>query len=246
MNNTAFERFWDLIWVAIALDPAAYELAQTLPRGTQAALVIVLLAGLSQTLGQGIVLFANQVKPLRFVLTVLLSAVLFGFSYFFWSLSTWLVCDWLLPRAVPFNAVYRTLALAFAPQLFGFLVALPYAGVTIGVVISIWTLLSAVRGLGVTLGLAIWPAFWCAALSWVVSQILQRTIGRPVTAIARWLTNQTAGVQLVTNLKAWESWLETRHFPAISASPDRVRPASPPENCVASPLENRPASRDNQ
>lgn len=238
MNDTAIKHLWDLIGAAIALDPAAYELVQTLPRGTQAALVIVLLAGLSQTLGQGIVLFVNQVKPLRFALSVLLSAVLFGCSYFFWSLSTWLVCDWLLPAAVPFEAIYRTLALAFAPQLFGFLVALPYAGVTIGVVISIWTLLSSVRGLGVALGLAIWPAFWCTALGWVVFQILQRTIGRPVTAIARWLTNQTAGVVLVTNRKAWEFWLETEHSPAISAATGGTREVSP--------RLNRSPNRDNQ
>lgn len=228
MNDPAIEHLWDLIRAAIALDPAAYELLQRLPQGTQAALLIVLLAGLSQTLGQGIVLFVNQVKPLRFVLSVLLSAVLFAFSYFFWSLSTWLVCDWLLPERVPFYAIYRTLALAFAPQLFGFLIALPYAGVTIGIVISIWTLLSSIRGLGVALGLAIWPAFWCAALGWVVFQILQRTIGRPVTAIGRWLTNQAAGVQLVTNIKAWEQSLEaggylTRLPNSANSGSDRPR-----------------------
>ncbi len=233
MNDAAIEHLWDLIWAAIALDPAAYELLQRLPQGTQAALIIVLLAGLSQTLGQGIVLFVNQVKPLRFALSVLLSAVLFAFSYFFWSLSTWLVCDWLLPTRVPFQAVYRTLALAFAPQLFGFLIALPYAGVTLGVVISIWTLLSSIRGLGVALGLAIWPAFWCAALGWVVFQILQRTIGRPVTAIGRWLTNQTAGVQLITNLKAWEQSLETGGY--LTRSPNSVNPGS-----------DRPRTPDNQ
>jgi len=231
MHETTIAHFWDLIRAAIALDPAAYELLQRIPQGTEAALVIVLLAGLSQTLGQGIVLFVNQVKPLRFVLSVLLAGVLFAFSYFFWSLSTWLVCDWLLPEAVPFRAVYRTLALAFAPQLFGFLIALPYAGVTIGIVISIWTLLSAIRGLGVALGLAIWPAFWCAALGWVVFQILQRTIGRPVTAIGRWLTNQTAGVQLVTNLKAWDAWLETGEPPPLSPRATH---------------RDRPANRDNQ
>lgn len=227
MNDAAIEYLWDLIWAAIALDPAAYELLQRLPQGTQAALLIVLLAGLSQTLGQGIVLFINQVKPLRFVLSVLLSAVLFACSYFFWSLSTWLVCDWLLLGQVPFQAVYRTLALAFAPQLFSFLIALPYAGVTISVLISIWTLLSSIRGLGVTLGLAIWPAFWCTALGWIVFQILQRTIGRPVTAIGQWLANQAAGVQLITNLKAWEQSLETEgyvtHLPS-STPPSRDRP----------------------
>lgn len=79
----------------------------------------------------------------------------------------------------------------------------------ISVLLSVWSFLAFLTGLKVALGLGIWQAFWCSALGWAVFQVMQRTIGRPVAAIGRWLKNTVAGVNLVTDLKELEQIVET-------------------------------------
>jgi glucan phosphoethanolaminetransferase (alkaline phosphatase superfamily) len=209
MTETAIDRFWELVLGAIALKEEAFELIQTLPLGARAALYIVLIAGLSQAIGQGIVLFINRVKPLRFVLSLLIAAILFAFGYIFWVVSTWFACYLLLGRNTSYSALELTLGLAYAPLMLSFFVGLPYLGVPISVLLSVWSFLAFLTGLKVALGLGVWQAFWCSALGWAVFEVLQRTIGRPVAAVGRWLTSTVAGVNLVTDLKDLERILET-------------------------------------
>jgi hypothetical protein len=209
MAETALDRFWELAEGAIALNPEAFELIQTLPLSTRAALYIVLLAGFSQAIGQGVVLFINRVKPFRFVLSLLIASILFGFGYIFWILSTWFASNLLFRGNISFFAVARTLGLAYAPLMLSFFVALPYLGVPISVLLSVWSLSAFLTGLKVALGLGVWQAFWCSALGWAVFEVLQRTIGRPVAAVGRWLANTAAGVNLVTNLEELEQIVET-------------------------------------
>lgn len=203
-------QFGELVTGAIALHADVFEQIQQ--GGTITALLIVVLSGFSQAIGQGIVLFINRVKPIRFVLSLLLAAILEAFSYIFWALSAWLISLILFhisPSLTTLMIVTRTLGLAYAPLLFSFLIALPYLGVPISVLLSIWSFLAFLKGLIVTLGLSLWQAFWCAALGWAVFQISQRTIGRPIAVLGEWLENKVAGVKLVTDLKKIEQILET-------------------------------------
>lgn len=209
MTETALDRFWQLVSEAIALKSEAFELIQTLPFGTRAALYVVLGAGFSQAFGQGVVLFINRVKPFRFILSLVIASILFAFGYVFWTISTWLACYLLFRGSISFFAIARTLGLAYAPLLLSFFVALPYIGVPLSVLLSIWSFLASLTGLKVVLGFGVWQAFWCSALGWAVFEVLQRTIGRPVAAVGRWVANTAAGVKLVTNLEELEQIVET-------------------------------------
>ncbi len=223
MPETALDKFWELVLGAIALDPEPFKLIQTLPQGTRAALCVVLSAGFSQAIGQGIVLFINRVKPFRFVLSLLISAILFAFSYIFWVLSTWFACYLLFRVNISFFTVARTLGLAYAPLMLSFFIALPYLGVPISVLLSVWSLSAFLTGLNVILGLGVWQAFWCSALGWAMFEALERTIGRPVAAVGRWLTNTAAGVKLVTDLKDLEQIVQTGVQRASTANREKRR-----------------------
>lgn len=209
MTETALNRFWELVGGALALNPDTFRSLETLDYSTRTALIVVLLAGFSQAIGQGIVLFMNRVKPFRFVLSLVIAAILFAFGYMFWTMSTWLAGELFFTRGVSLDVVTEILGFAYAPQLLSFFVALPYLGVPIGIVLSIWSFLASLIGLQVALELDLWQAFWCGILGWVVFEILQRTIGRPVAAIGRWVANTTAGVSLITNLQELEKIVET-------------------------------------
>ncbi|WP_169218304.1 hypothetical protein [Brasilonema sp. UFV-L1] len=208
MTQTALDKFWELVFGAIALNPEAFRLIQSLPQASKAALYIVLIAGFSQAVGQGMVLFVNRVKPLRFLLSLLIASVLFVFTILFWTLSTWLVSLVLFNANIPYNVIWSTLGFAYVPLMFSFLVALPYLGVPIQVLLSIWTLLAFVIGLHVALDVGVWQALWCGVLGWVVFQIVQRTIGRPVANLGKWLSNTVAGTHLVTDIQGVEQLLQ--------------------------------------
>ena len=212
MTETALDKFWELVWGAIALDTSAFEQIQFLPFGTITALLIAFIAGFSQAIGQGIVLFINRVKPIRFVLSLIIAALLFAFSYIFWVLSTWvasIILFAIYPSLTAFTAVASVLGLAYAPQILSFFVALPYLGVPISVILSLWSFLAFLTGLKVALGLGTWQTFWCSVLGWAVFQISQRTIGRPLITLGHWLETTAAGVNLVTNLQALEEIVQT-------------------------------------
>lgn len=209
MSTGASADFWALVKGAIALNPQVFQAMARLPQGNSVAITILLLAGFSQAIGQSIVLFLNRVKPLRFALSLLLAAILFVFSYGFWIWSTWLVSRIVFHQMVDYQTIYRTVGLATAPQMLSFLIALPYFGVPIQVLLSLWTLLAFVQGFHIATGFSLWQAFGCSGLGWLVLQILQRTIGRPIAAFGTWLSNTTAGAPLVTDLRGLETLLET-------------------------------------
>ncbi|HEY9625685.1 MAG TPA: hypothetical protein V6C84_00145 [Coleofasciculaceae cyanobacterium] len=222
MAETAIAHLVSLIFGALSLKAEAFQQIQVLPQSSQAALLVAFMAGFSQAIGQGIVLFINRVRPLRFILSLLMSALLFAFGYVFWALSTWLASILLFRggwQTLP--AVIRTLGLSYAPLIFSFSIALPYLGLPISTLLSIWSFLAFLTGLKAALGLDLWQAFGCGVLGWAVFEGLQRTIGRPLAGLGRWLTNTAAGVNLVTNLKDLEQLVARRAAQVVNSSKDR-------------------------
>lgn len=82
------DRFWELLGWIFALNGEAFRIAASMPLGLKIAVLIVLLAGLSQAIAQSIILFINQVKPLRFMFSLLINALLFVAGFGFLVLST--------------------------------------------------------------------------------------------------------------------------------------------------------------
>jgi hypothetical protein len=195
---------WDIGVGTISLNPETYRHLVQSPSGGLISLGVLLLAGLSEAIAQGIVLFINRVKPLRFVLSLAIAAILFIFGFLFWAGSTWIVLKLFFRTAAPFAQLLITLAISFAPKIFSIFIALPYLGVPISIALSIWSFLAFLVGIQATLGLDLWQGFWCGILGWAVLQGLQRTVGRPVANMGQWIRNSAAGVSLVTDLKDLE------------------------------------------
>ncbi|MEP0909854.1 CAAX protease [Leptolyngbya sp. GB1-A1] len=160
------------------------------------ALLTVLLAGLSLSLGQAIVLFVNRVQPARFVFSLLLNAILFTFGFLFLVASTWLICWVSWAVSFPLLTLIKVLGLSYAPLLFSFLGALPYLGVPILTVLSVWRLLSAVVGFSAVAGVTAGTGFGYVAIGWIVLQLLEGTIGQPIARLGKLLAERVAGVPL--------------------------------------------------
>jgi hypothetical protein len=193
--------FFAVLGGALRLDPAAFRAVQADANANLLLLLLLLLAGASQMLGQSVVLLANKVTPRRFVMSLLLNAVLFVVGVLIWAIIFQLVGRIVFGIQLPFAQMGRVVSLAYAPLVFGFLVLLPYAGSFLGHVLDAWSTLAMLVALNVTLHLDLQQALFCALLGWAIILVLQYTIGRPIVALQRWLRHAVAGVPLSNHVE---------------------------------------------
>ncbi len=214
--DTAISKFWTLVSGVMLLNKETFGLLNSLPLGLIASILVVLLAGLSQTSGQSVMLFINRVRPLRFLLSIAIAAVLFVFNYNFWVLSTWLVAGWLFGANLSLVEIVKTLGFSYAPLLLGFLIIIPYFGMPIFIVLSIWTLMAIAIGLGAISDLGIWQAFECCLGGWLVLQLSQRVFGKAIARITSKIVDWVAGVKLITE----PDYLEQMLYNGLPIPPD--------------------------
>jgi hypothetical protein len=186
-----------LVADALALRADAFATALELGRpGLRLGLTVVFLAGLSTAVGQSVILFAHRVSPRRFAASILVQAVLFALAFMTWIVAAWLVAGAVFDRPRPVALAFTTIGLAHAPQLFAFLVLTPYFGTPIGTMLSVWTLLATVVATAAVFDLTMLEAAACAGLGWLLSQLLQRTVGRPIIRIGRAVRHAVSGVDM--------------------------------------------------
>jgi predicted Abi (CAAX) family protease len=199
MTPTLTDRVWE-IWAAVlALNGDKFQQVAPTPGILQLALLTVLLSGLSLAIGQAIILFINRVQPIRFIFSLFVSAFLSLFRFLFLVLSTWLIC--LLPGSVqvPLLTLLVVLGISYAPLLFSFLGVLPYFGMPLLRLLSIWHLLAMVVGFGAVANVGAGFAFGYVAFGWFAMELLANTIGQPIAQLGKAIANRVAGVELTSN-----------------------------------------------
>ncbi len=167
--------------------------------GLIVALLIVLIAGLSLAIGECVILFINRVKPVRFVFSLLLNAVLYVFGFLFLVISTWLMCQLFLPQPITLTTLLKVFGLSYIPILFSFLSALPYLGKPILSILSVLHLLAMVVGFSIVADTSTPIAFCYVALGWFVKETLENTIGQPIALFGRKIAEGVAKVDLADN-----------------------------------------------
>jgi hypothetical protein len=188
-----------LVGRSLRLDPGAFEIIQASPSGLTVAIVVVVLGTLSEAVGQSIMLFANRVKPHRFVLSLLLSSGVQAFGMVFWTASVWWVAGRVFGIDANLQQVTRAVGLGYSPYLFSFFILVPFFGALINGVLSLWRLLVVVLAVDVALDLTVRQALLSSGLGWLLLQVIKSTIGRPVIGLTRFIRRHVAGVEL-TNL----------------------------------------------
>lgn len=215
-----FFDFFSVVGRALTFDEGVHLLVQGAPWRDTLVTLVVVLAGFSEALGQSLVLFASRVKKRRFVFSLLFSASVFTFSFFFLALSVWLVATQVFGREVAFSVIVRAVGLGYAPYLFSFFILAPYFGNPISLLLSVWSLVGVVRGVQVVLGLDVWQALLCAFLGWLFLQLVQRTVGRPLIGGVRWLRRRVAGAPLATSREELRELFALPQRPHTHLEPD--------------------------
>jgi predicted Abi (CAAX) family protease len=228
MTPTVMDRAWEILGRVLILDGDAFLPATMLSRGLMLAVIVVLLAGLSLAVGQSIILFINRVQPIRFIFSLFISAVLYLFEFLFLVLSTWLIC--LLPGSVQVSLPVLTivLGLSYTPLLFSFLGALPYFGLPLLRLLSVWHLLAMVVGFSAVTNIGASFAFGYVAVGWFVKTLLENTIGQPIAQLGKVIADRTAGVTLATNREDLVEQVRSRFTEVSSPLIPASQTAAPP------------------
>lgn len=224
MVMTELPSLTEIVRQALRLEPAIYAAIQHAPEGIWLALIVVILAALSESIGQSIILFVNRVRPRRFILALLIATMSRFAGFGMWAVSVWLVVGYLFERTLSLRMVVSAVGLAYAPQLFAFFVLTPFLGNAFSILLSLWSMIAIIVAVRVGMGLEMWQAVVASALGWLLIQIWQRTLGRPLYALDRWLSRLAAGVALewtaqdlarlrhrpkwLQNLPDWHEWQE--------------------------------------
>jgi Yip1 domain len=183
----------NVIGHVLRLDPAVFQALQFSENNLRLALSIILFAGLSSQVGHSVVLFANQIKPPRFIFSLLVGAAFYFINILLWSLSIWLLGRVLFDQ-VSFLQIINVMGLAQAPYVLSFLIFIPFFGIPIGWMLSLYTLIAVLTGLEVALDIPLGLAALTSGIGWLLVQLFQRTIGQPLTTLSHYVKTRVAGL----------------------------------------------------
>lgn len=195
----------DDISVPTEMDEAAeVEQIAAIVRGLEpeSFLVTLLIVSGSVTLGRSMLLLANQVKPRRFIASLIVQQVVFIVTILSWVLSLYLFGTRLFGMEDSIHLVTRVVIISAAPLTYGILALLPYVG---GCIIRalyaltyflMWLLIGAFFD-GLTFG----ESGVLIGLMGLSTAIVQRTLFRPLT----WLENAAAGKKIAGYRQLLES-----------------------------------------
>jgi Yip1 domain len=190
----AIQLFLTTIGRTLRLEAAVFQDMQLSEEGLRIALFTILFAGLASQLGHSVILIANRVRPPRFAMSIGVGSAFYLFNVSIWSLSIWLLGR-LFFKDVSYWEVLNVVGLAQAPHLFGFLVLLPFLGVPLGWLLSLYSLLAMLVGIQVVFDVTFYLALGISGLGWAVLQVFQRTIGQPITTLAHRVRTRVAGLE---------------------------------------------------
>jgi hypothetical protein len=194
---------WQLALGALRLNPEAFVAAVQQQGGTALALIILLLGGISMGVGQSVVLFANRVPPLRFIISLFAGAVVLGVVVLFWTTSIWVLGNLVFEADTVFLDLLTVVSLSYAPYLFGFLVLMPYLGNILSRVLNLWVFLAVIVGVAVTYQFGFWESLATALLGWVLLELVTRIPWLRIRRLDNWLWQVTTGKTQRLDAQTW-------------------------------------------
>jgi hypothetical protein len=192
--SSVLSSLWQLAMSALRMDPEAFRTAMLAENGLQYAIAILFLGGVSVTLGQSIVLFANRIGRRRFILSLVVFAAVFVFGAIVWAASIWLLSDLVFGTERPFWSVITVVSLSYAPYLFAFLILLPYLGNIISVLLRIWVFLVVIVAVGALYEFSFLQALVVAVLGWVLIELVTHLKFLRTDQLEDWVWRITTGI----------------------------------------------------
>ncbi len=183
----------DVIGGALLLRPDAFR--DVVLGRDDVMIAVLVLAGVSLFVGQSVVLALSRVRPVRFVLALVLTAVTLTAEIAVWTIGFWLTAGTAGSDIGPYDT-FRVVVLAHAPYLFSFLVLMPYFGRPIQRVIEVWTLVAITVGLVATTALDVGVVLLAVTVGFAFHLLVTVAVGRWLAGFDRWLWRTVTGTRV--------------------------------------------------
>src|SRR5512136_1302112 len=154
--NQLLSDLFQVISLALRFTPELAQAVLAYPHPGALALGVAMLAGASVLVGDSVVLFANRVRPSRFVAGLALNGILFALSLAVEGLTIWLVARYLFGAQQPLGLAILIVFLGSAPLVFGFFIMAATLGPPVGRLLRIWSWLIVVLAVRDGFQLALW------------------------------------------------------------------------------------------
>lgn len=165
-------------------------------QGLGVAIGVAFLGGVSLLVGQSVILFANRVRPPRFFASLLLNGILYIGNLVVWAWAIRLVARLILGLRIPPDESLILMLLTAAPMIFGFLILMPYLGPLVERILNVWSFLLTYQFVALAYDINLWHTIWIVGAGWLLTLLLENTVGWPVTLLVRRLRSWVAGVNL--------------------------------------------------
>jgi hypothetical protein len=185
-----------LLWLvggALGLKPAVFVALKQSAHGLGLALLVLVLAGASRTLGQSAVLFFNRIPPRRFLVAMVVGGVEFALAAMVWIGSVWIMPRLLGSAPPSLGTAVTVIGLSYAPLLFSFVELAPYGGAALGRLLRVWALLASIVGIAIVFDVRPLTAAVIAALGFVLERLVEGLGGQIPDRIERWLWRLKSG-----------------------------------------------------
>ena len=159
------------------------------------ASAVAVLAGISQLVGDSVILFVNRVRPARFVAALGLNGLLFAVSLAVEGIVIWLMARYVFGAGEPLWMGVLVAFLGSAPLVFGFFIMAATLGPHVGRLLRVWSWLITLLAVRDGFDLALWQALACMALARLLVWLINVPFGHPLG-----LLNETLW-QLVTRVR---------------------------------------------
>lgn len=166
---------------AIGFSVSAFVRAATSAEAQSIAILIAFTAGVSEMLGQSVILVVNRVPLYRFLASLAFTGATYALTVVTWGLAALLVAPLTRMGALTLadlGPVIGVLALAFAPRLFGVFAITPYFGAALGNIFEVWSMALAMFGLHVAFDMPIGAAVFAGGAGFLVSFAFRAFMGR--------------------------------------------------------------------
>lgn len=176
-----------------------------LPQPGLLALAVAVLAGVSQLVGDSVILFVNRVRPARFIAALVLNGLLFALSLAAEGAVIWSAARFIFGADEPIGMGILVAFLGSAPLVFGFLIMAATLGPLVGRLLRIWSWLITLLAVRDGFGLALWQALACIVLAflvvWLINIPLGHILGLVNEALWRLVTRAPIGLSPLAQRK---------------------------------------------
>ena len=166
---------------AMGLEKPAFMTAASGRAAVGAALFIAFLSGISEMIGQSIILVINRVPIYRFLASLVYTGVIYLVAALTWGASVLVAAPFFRAEiidAIGYGGLFAVIAMSFAPRLLGVLSIAPYFGVALGHILDAWVMAAVIFGLHAATGLPLEAAAMCGLLGWSASFFIRTLLSR--------------------------------------------------------------------